>query len=153
MSYKYKKKRLSKGITKDEHRLVMENYLGRKLDEFELVHHINEDPTDNQIENLELCTRSSHARFHQNGRELPYKFLHHDKPSYRGSDAPHSKLIEENIPFIRQLLSNHVSERKIARMFGVSRGTIHDIKRGKAWNHVIIVNAHPKQQSFPLEIV
>ena len=47
-----------------EHRLVMEDYLGRYLDTFEIVHHIDEDKLNNKIENLELCTRTSHTSYH-----------------------------------------------------------------------------------------
>lgn len=53
------------------HRFVMEQHLGRRLLRSEIVHHKNEDKTDNRIENLELMTNSQHVSMHMKGTGAP----------------------------------------------------------------------------------
>jgi hypothetical protein len=46
------------------HRLIVSEYLGRPLTPYEIVHHKDEDKSNNLISNLEVLDRSSHSKEH-----------------------------------------------------------------------------------------
>lgn len=52
-----------------EHRLVMEQHLGRYLLPEEVVHHIDENPRNNSIENLQLFANSAEHRHIAHGKK------------------------------------------------------------------------------------
>ena len=52
-------------IPKTDHRMIMEEALGRKLGRLEFVHHVNGIHNDNRIENLCLCSPREHAHIHR----------------------------------------------------------------------------------------
>lgn len=54
---------VKRGIYTD-HRRIMEKYLGRKLEPWEDVHHINGIHDDNRIENLMVLSHREHMRLH-----------------------------------------------------------------------------------------
>lgn len=58
-----------------EHRLIMERYLQRQLQDGEVVHHRNHDKSDNRIENLELMTNVEHSRQHSLGNRYKKRVL------------------------------------------------------------------------------
>jgi len=52
------------GIAMDEHRYLMEQKIGRKLNYNEVVHHIDCNKHNNKLENLQLMSRIDHVKLH-----------------------------------------------------------------------------------------
>lgn len=57
--------RLSQFNGRFEHRVVMENFIGRKLKRSEHVHHINFNKQDNRLENLMVVSNFEHKKLHR----------------------------------------------------------------------------------------
>ena len=112
----------------DEHRYVMEQYLGRKLAFDEVFHHINGYKRDNRISNLELRTRADHSREHMTGRTLSSEAK--DKLKSARCDRANDWLrgfTVDQISDIRERAANGESARQISRLYGVHHSTIQDV--------------------------
>ncbi|RYD84061.1 MAG: HNH endonuclease [Verrucomicrobiaceae bacterium] len=66
-----------------EHRLLMEEHLGRLLRPGEEVHHKNEIRNDNRLENLELMSKPDHMRLHVTERWQTGRMANTCKPRKR----------------------------------------------------------------------
>ena len=57
---------ITRGINKSrgEHVVIIENLIGRRLFANECVHHIDKNRSNNKASNLQLMTRSDHAKLH-----------------------------------------------------------------------------------------
>ena len=56
--------KFNKGRSDHEHRKIAEDALGRKLNKNEVVHHVDEDPKNNSLENLWVMSRRHHGKLH-----------------------------------------------------------------------------------------
>lgn len=57
---------------KSEHRLVMEESLGRELQSDEFVHHEDLDRSNNSLKNLSVMTPSEHSSWHRKHESRPH---------------------------------------------------------------------------------
>jgi DNA invertase Pin-like site-specific DNA recombinase len=118
------------GKKMDEHRYIMEQYLGRPLLRDEVVHHKDGDKTNNDIENLELMSLSERSRQHQLGSIKSEETKQKLSEISTGHKAPNRKFNDDQVEQIKELHNSGISNRKIAKMFGVSHQTINDLING-----------------------
>lgn len=104
------------------------------------VNHKNGIKTDNRICNLECISKSENSiHAHKTG------LMNYQKTSKtlikngstRGSKHPQSKLTENDVKQIKQLLiKSNKTHKEIAKKYNVRRQLITAIKSGKVWAHV-----------------
>jgi hypothetical protein len=87
------------------------------------INHIDGNPSNNRVDNLEWCTRSENAlhAFRSLGR----------KPSYK------SKIDEEQVRKIRLMIKQGCSQTYVRKIFGLSAGQVSRIHTRKRWASVV----------------
>ena len=112
------------------HRLVMAAFV-RTPEPGEQVNHINGNPTDNSLANLEYCTGKENI-----AHAWRMGLLTHPPKHPPGEGHPSATITEETaIEIIRR---GAAGERtcKIAKAVGASYQTVGMIKRGQTWRHL-----------------
>ena len=116
------------------HREVLEKKLGRKLKPGECAHHIDENKRNNDPDNIELSTISSHSKHHH-----PDGNIDNLKSQWGikrlGSKNGLSKFTETEILEIRNRLKTE-KVNDIAAEYNVHRTTIANIKHKNSWKHI-----------------
>lgn len=133
---KYKAMKV-RGKRIDEHRLIMQNVLGRKLARNEVVHHIDGNKSNNSLENLVVMTRSEHSAMHQKGKKNSDETRLKMSNALKGKPMlSQRKLSSEEVDYIRKNYKPRSSEfgaRSLARKFGVNHTTIGSIINRKTY--------------------
>lgn len=106
------------------HRLVMLTFVGPSN---LTVNHKNGIKSDNRLENLEYVTQKENiAHSHKKGLANIAK----------GEKSGKAKLTEKEVIEIKKYILSGNIHREIAEKYGVTRGAITDIARGKNWKHI-----------------
>lgn len=137
-AYPYKKIR-NESTLRDQHRLVMEAHLGRKLERHEAVHHKNGNGFDNRIENLEVLTIAEHSRLHRRNGDtgvISEAGKQRLRQMYQGEKSLNAKLKAADIPEILKWRKLGASYASIADRLGVGSSAIRDVVGGYTWTHV-----------------
>lgn len=58
-----------------EHILVIEEHIGRFLELHEIVHHIDGDKLNNSLNNLHVCSRSSHGKIYNSAEKAAFMLV------------------------------------------------------------------------------
>jgi len=112
------------------HRLVLESFLGPAPGGY-IAHHKNGNTKDNRIDNLEWVTPSTNIQQAYFSGSL----------NQRGERNNGAKLTEKEVIQIKELLdSGSFKQREIAKIFGVARNTIAQIKNNINWSYLEACN-------------
>lgn len=110
------------------HRLVAIAFIPNPQNKPE-INHVDCNVNNNNVNNLEWVDRK------ENNNHTPtyQKRIHNIK---RGQDNNFSKLTEDNVYNIVQMLEEGYSNKEIASKFNVCIKSIRNIKNGKTWKHI-----------------
>lgn len=127
---KWRKKRMRVTLTNDSgiekyasiHRLVLLTFIGYSDLE---VNHLDGNPLNNHIDNLEYCTGAQNREHAIHNKLLP-----------RGSKHHNAKITDIDVMDIRKLYSEGIGPTAISKKYPITRNVVKDIIKRRTWKHV-----------------
>jgi len=111
------------------HKLVYEIFTGKPLIS-EFIHHKDKNKLNNFLDNLELIDRGKHSKKHNKGIKKLKGIMY-------GEKSPNHKLTEKDIIEIKIDLNEGIlTQKEIAKRFGVDQTTVSLIKNNKIWKNL-----------------
>lgn len=111
------------------HALVLSAFVGPRPNGF-VCNHIDCNPENNWVENLEWVTQSKNVRY-------AYGLGRRNLIGLPGAKNPNSKLKPREVWLIKKLLaSKKIKQKQIAKMFKVTPEAISLINCGINWKHI-----------------
>lgn len=115
-----------------QHILVMERHIQRRLLPHEVVHHINENKTDNRLENLRLMSVGEHTREHHQGARRTE--AQRRNIALGRQKAKTAKLTTDSVLQIRHWANAQtMTQLAMAQVLGVSPMTVSRVINNKTW--------------------
>jgi len=129
--YKYKRIRISRSETRDEHRIIMEKAINRTLSFNECVHHKNGNKRDNRLENLEIISRSEHMKLHKISGDIVQSPV--TVEGRKRIREVNSKLTEQQVIEIRNSSDRN---KELASKYNVSKFVISRVRTNRTWKEI-----------------
>ena len=127
----YKKVTLSNDINPHKtffvHRIIAITFLDN-VNNLPQINHKDENPSNNFVENLEWCTHKYNVNYGNRTKKT------------QGENNKNHKLTEAEVIEIKKIYqknSREFGQPSLAKVYGVSRGTIQNIVDGRKWKHLL----------------
>lgn len=109
------------------HIILMEWYLGRRLETCECVHHCNENKKDNRLDNLELMLKTKHSELHGGKifRDPSVRAKSRDARRFSQIKETHSCWNSNITPVLIDLaLKTNTTKKEAAKTLGIHPDTL-----------------------------
>lgn len=117
------------------HRAVLMAWV-RMPEEWEEGRHLNDNPSENYLENLAWGSRQDNVDDKRKNGRIPI-----------GEDVSAAKLTEGEVTELRRLYGEGVSSQELADMYHISKGQVTKTVRGGSWSHLPLNREMPKHSS------